>query len=219
MWSNIKGFFIWLGEKLAGVGVFLIIIGILILAIIIAGMITSRRQDNSADKNSEIAQINKPSIGDAIEPDVNDSSNTKSETDKDSGTTAGASTDRVTEFVSPATGINPNAPIAYYNDELGFRVTLPPHAVVKEEADLVNFYSATGQLLATLNKIATQDSLADVKTQLQFSPDVKNLRDSEFAGRPALAYAVKNLSGFAIKTDNSVFYFTGQADILKQLSI
>lgn len=218
MTNNIKGFFAWLGEKLAGAAKF-IVGGILLLALIITGVVLSQREDNNKEDTSgrpEIAQVFEPSIGTPLPADVNeDVAESEINNNREPGSVSGATT----TFVSPPTGIDPNKPIKYSNDELGFAMMLPARSTVQEKNNTVNFFANNGSLLASVTIVSGPETLNDIRTQLSYSPDVKNLQSSELANQPALKYSINNLDGYAFKSNSSTYYLTGQSEILKQFSI
>ncbi|GEM_PF-1442222 len=218
MATNIKGFFAWLGEKIAGAAKF-VIGGILLLALIITGVVLSQREDEDKEDTSgrpEIAQVFEPSIGTPLPPDVNeDATESEGTNEREPGSVNGATT----TFISPPTGLDPNKPIKYSNDELGFAVILPARSTVQEKNNTVNFFGNNGALLASVTIVSGPETLNDIRTQLSYSPDVKNLQNAKLANQPALKYSINNLDGYAFKSNNSTYYLTGQSEILKQFSI
>lgn len=234
MWDSIKRFFTSIFDYLGEAGQYIVTAVVLIILAVASIFIIQNwvtPEPNSGDKR-EVAQNLNPSIGEALPPDVNidvvtspegaDSTISSAQPSEDKqGIVNGTATQNntMTEFVAPATGLNPDKPIAYYNDELGFKLTLPPRAIVSEQGTTVNFYSETGQHLATVSVQSSQDSLADIKAQLSLSPDISGLQDTQLASQPALQYTQKQLRGYALKSKNQIYYLTGQPDILSQISI
>lgn len=239
MWQSIKRFFTDLFEGLGEAGQYLITgIGVIILvagSILIAQQWTKNTQNPNSDK--EVAQGPGASIGEALSPDVNieiveDPDKDKTigqsqvnnegqtiavENSEISGEVKTAQTE--TYFISPATGLDPNKPITYTNDDLGFKLTLPAGAQVVEKGSSIDIYTKDGALLANITTVDTADSLSDVKAQLSFSPEISSLQDSNLANRSALQYNVNNLTGYAVKNNNRLFYLTGQNEILTKFSL
>lgn len=229
MWDSIKRTFASISNYLGEAGQYLITAVVLIvLAVasifIIQNWVKPRPQDNS---KREVAQNLNPSIGEALPPDVNIDVITKPEgADSKISSAQPANTEpqgevnsEMTEFVAPATGLDPNKPITYTNDNLGFKLTLPPRATVQEQGSTVNFYSEAGQLLATVSVVKTSETLADIKAQLSLSPDISSLQETKLADKQALSYNQKQLLGYAVKNQTQLYYITGQTEILSQLSI
>lgn len=245
MWESIKRFFTDIFEGLGEAGQYLITgVGVIILvvgSILIAQQWTKNTQKPNSDQ--EVAQGPNASIGEALSPDVNieivedpdkdktigqSQANSEgqtiavensevSENSKNSGEVKTTQTE--TYFISPATGLDPNKPISYTNNDLGFKLTLPAGAQVIEKGSSVEIYTKDGTLLANITTVDTTDSLSDVKAQLSFSPEISSLKDSSLANQSALQYSVKNLTGYAVKNNNRLFYLTGQNDILSKFSL
>lgn len=225
IWLKIKNAFAWLSAKLGDAGQYLLTAGVVILLLIASIFVIQQWPgQNRPDSNPEVAQGPRPSIGEALNPDVNievvdnpdkDKTITQGEPKPEAGKVEG----QQTEYVAPPTGLDPNKPVRYYNDELGFKTTLPPRSTITEQGSTVNMYSESGQLLATVTVVKAQDSLADIKTQLSFSPEISGLKDAQFASKPALSYSVNQLNGYALTHNGHIYYLTGNSQTLAQFSI
>lgn len=228
MWDSLKRFFASVFNDLGEAGQYIITAVVLIILAVASIFIIQNwvtPEPDSAGRR-EVAQNLNPSIGQPLPPDVNidvvtnpQGSDSKINTTQPNNEQPGIVSGTMTEYVAPATGLNPDQPIAYNNDELGFKLTLPPRAIVQEQGNTVNFFSESGQLLATVSVQKSADSLADIKAQLSLSPDITGLQDIQFASKPALQYTQKQLRGYALKGNGQIFYLIGQTDILAQLSI
>lgn len=219
MADKIKGFFSWLGQKLAGPTKF-IVGGIVLLAIIITGIVLSQKENNKKQTSSrpEIAQVFEPSIGTPLpaEVNVNEEPAVSQETnEREPGSVSGVTT----PFIAPSTGVDPNKPIQYTNKELGFTITLPARSTVQEQNNTVSFFTDNGTLLASVAIVISPETLNDIQAQLNYSPDVKSLQTVELAHQPALKYSANNLDGYVIKLNNAIYYLMGQPEILQQFSI
>lgn len=228
MWESTKRFFTSIFDYLGEAGQYLVTAVLLIILAVVSIFIIQNWVEPASRPNPspELAQNLNPSIGEALPPDVNIEVVTSPDGAESAITTTQPQTDdagnvngEVTEFVAPPTGLDPSKPVAYYNDQLNFRLTLPPKSVVKEQNNSVSFYAENGQLLATVTVISSQESLADIKAQLALSPDISGLQEGRFASQPALQYSQKQLLGYALKNNNLIYYLTGQSDILQKLSI
>jgi cytoskeletal protein RodZ len=228
IWSKIKGFFDWLADGL-GDAVPYLVTAVVVIAIISAGIfiVQERKQRAQLALNSQLESELNPDIGEPIAPDVNPEAKPESNP-AESGEVAGNTTPEPTPetppaeeiiFEAPPTGVNHDAPIAYHNNDLGFKITLPARAIVKEQGNAVNFYAQNGELLTTVSVLTAASSLAEIKSQLSLSSDVSGLQDSQFASLPALQYNQRHLRGYVVTKQNQIFYFTGQPNILSTVSL
>ena len=227
IWSKIKAFFYRLGDGLGDAAPYLVT-AVVVIAIISAGIfiVQERKQKIQLALNSQLESELNPDIGEPLAPDVNPETKPDANPTESENVTGNTTTEPAPEipaeeiiFEAPPTGLNPDAPIAYYNNELGFTITLPPKATIKEQGNAVNFYSQNGELLTTVSVLTATSSLAEIKSQLSLSPDVSGLQDSQFASLPALQYNQKHLRGYVVTKQNQIFYFTGQPNILSTVSL
>ncbi|HMQ01461.1 MAG TPA: hypothetical protein PKD79_00090 [Candidatus Doudnabacteria bacterium] len=219
--TQITGFFSWLGQKLVGMGKF-IVGGILLLAIIVVGIIIARNEQIAKDEQAsrpEIAQIFEPSIGTPLPPDEN--GRTQESADEDSSMEAppGEVQSDSTIFIAPPTGIDLAKPINYYNQDLGFRITLPPYSSVYEQNSSIKFTDNKGKLLALINVVREQDTLENILSQLKLSNEVSNLSFSNLAGNKALKYDIGSHSAYVFTANSSIYYISGYPEVLKQFSL
>lgn len=236
MWDSIKRFFARLNEELGEASQY-ILTGTVVIILVIASIFIAQQWTKNASKpdmNPELTQRPNPSIGEALPPDVNieivdnpdkDKSITQSTSEQNDQTVTVAdsgevkSADTQTYFISPPTGLDPNKPVAYYNTDLGFKLTLPPGSTVQEQNNTVNMYSESGKLLASIIVVKTTESLADIKAQLNLSSEVSALTDAKLANQAALKYNVQQQTGYALKNSDRLYYLTGQSNILSQFSL
>lgn len=235
LWQKLKEFAlkIWHGLTVTGrVIAGAILVGLLILVAYTASKNEDKNNDNDGP---EVAQVYEPSIGSPLPPDVNTESATNST--KITAQVGGASTTEPsnnsaenktaeekmvstnnTDFkVAPKTGINPNDPIQYQNDELRFAVALPAGTKVSEENGQVTFTSSNGSLLYTVSTNSI-DSLSNVRAQLQRSPAVANITDTKFANSSALQFIAQGYgSGLVFIANGKTYYLLGNKSLFSSL--
>ncbi len=239
MWDSIKQLFNNLIGGLGEAGQY-IITGLVVIVLVIGSILIAQQwtgTDQNPVANPEVAQGPRGSIGEALPPDVNieivdnpDKDKTIAQgqaTDTDQTVTVNDSNSEgevktaqtETFFVSPPTGLDPNKPVNYYNPDLGFKLTLPPGSTVQEQDRTVTMFAKSGQLLATITVIDSNESLDEVRAQLNLSSEVSALTDAKLSNQTALKYNVRQQTGYAVKTNSKLYYLTGQNNILSQFSI
>ena len=219
-WDKIKNFFrqAWNGLTTAGkVIAGLIIIGLVGLTVYAASEKQSNNNEENKD-NPEVAQVYEPSIGSPLPADQ-----------ARPGEVGGASTTEpaaapapteTPERVAPATGIDPNAPVKYRSEQLGFASTLPAGSTVQETDSQIKFTDTNGQLLFMVSVNAGTDSLQSLESQLQNSPSVTNISRAQFANLPSLKFTVANYgSGTAFVYDGKTYYLYGTAQYFSAFAL
>ncbi len=228
MESNRKSFWTLLSAKLRGFGKWLIggIVALIVLIVALIGIHNSDNKDSDKTetaKKPEVAQVYEPSISTPLPPDTTPSdSSSSTTTPSDSGTVAGATTTEPstsTTYVAPATGINDADPIHYENTALNLKAILPAHTQVKETNTSVSFYSPLGKLLYQVDMVKAKSSLEQISAQISASPEVIKVTKSNFAGNQAIQFTTKKAVGYALVTTGQIYYFTGDANFLKDITI
>ncbi len=227
MESNRKSFWSLLSTKLKGFGKWLLggIVALVVLIIALVGIQNSDNKDSDKTetaKKPEIAQVYEPSIGTPLPPDTTPSDNSSTTTPADTGIVAGAATtepSKNTTYTAPQTGINDTDPIQYENSEINFKAVLPAHAIVKENKSSVSFYSATGKLLYQVDAIKAKSDLRQIYAQIKTSPEVTKVIQANFAGHEAIQFTTKKSVGYALVIKDQVYYFTGNTNYLKDITI
>jgi hypothetical protein len=173
----------------------------LLFVVIIAGTTYSLVHHKDTTNTPSVNQVYQPSIGEPLPPDVNPQAQQNANTNTQQ--VAGEST---TNYVAPKTGIDDNDPVSYWNDQWHFSATLPPHTVVSETKDQVNFAAADGQNYYSVNfTSAGKETLADINTQLKLSPDIKSTN----LAADKLNFTTASQQGQVVISNNTIYYLLG----------
>lgn len=212
-----------------------IIIIVITLAIITFIVILLVRSKNSSDKvktdseNSvEISQVFEPSIGTPLPADTNNGTNTTiTESEKIAQVeNAGEVAGDTTTLSAPVAGINDDAPIKYWSDQLEFSTTVPARTEIVEQTNTVQFFSKnrssdrnTLEVFVTAEKNSTE-TLATIKAQLQNSSSVSNISEVTFQGISALKFRSTEFgSGIVFLTKKKIYYIFGNSNFLENFNI
>lgn len=201
---------------------------IAIIAFVIFLIVRHNKNKDDANKNSntpEVAQTYEPSIGTPLPPDVQpEGGSTKATaTVENSGEIAGATTDEPSNasspeeaqemMVAPKTGIDPNEPVIYENQN--FKAVLPAGTQVSEKSTEIVFTSKSGILLFQVSvNNADGETLQSIEAQLKNSPSVSNISQTNFNGSviKSLSFTVKGFGqGTAIIANGKIYYLLGNS--------
>lgn len=218
MWAKIKDFFARIWVKIVAMGSWAVI-GILALAAILAAIVVAVKlnsRENLPDR-PEIAKLFEPSISTPLPPDINPAA--PPENDK-AGSIAGANTNNQSDnYTSPKSGIDPNEPIPYQNENLKISAILPAHSTINENGNQVKIFGANGMLLYVINSDPATDSLDQIISQLVLSPDARNIKSGQFANNPAVLFTVNNQTGIVTIKNGRTYYIVGQEKYIRDVSL
>lgn len=226
IWEKIKAFFVgvWEGLSVAGrILVGLILIGLVGL-VVYAAYGGNENKDQDKDKTPDVAQVYEPSIGTPLPAD-----NPDQPASRPGGAVGGAATTEPStpqqsgsgNFVAPPSGVDPNEPVKYQNNDLKFAATLPVGSDVKEEGSRIIFNSAGGKLhyIVSVNE-AGSDTLSAIESQLHNSPTVSNISHAEFSNLNALKFDAKGFgAGVVFVANGKIYYLLGNSQLFSDFRI
>jgi uncharacterized protein YfiM (DUF2279 family) len=225
LWQKIKSFFsrIWHGLTVAGrIIAGLIILGLVGLTVYAATNDTDKK-DSEKSSEPEVAQVYEPSIGSPLPPDNsgNDGASVTASVAGESTTVASNNESPMTTTknvvtedmkIAPPTGVDPNAPIKYQNDQYQFAAVLPAGSNVSEKNGQVEFRSTSGKLQYLVSIHDSTDTLANIEAQLRNSSTASGISPTKFAGQNALRFNAAGYgSGIVFVANGKTYYLLGDS--------
>lgn len=174
----------------------IIILAILVILVLVKEFSRPTNDQDQHNKNTnpegkEISQTYKPSIGDALAPDI--------------------IPPEATKFVAPTAGIDETQPIHYENTRMQFKAVLPAYSQIHEDTDSVKFTSKGNSLFYIISVHSrNSETLASVEKQLRNSPDIYNLTYTKLNSIKTLQFdAIGYGSGLVFIQNDKIYYLLG----------